>query len=147
MKKFLSSYPELVKEWHPTKNDDLTPSNFTHGSMKKVWWKCHKGHEWSAMISNRTKKIRPRGCPECAGTKTGEDNNLLVLFPDVAKEWHPTKNKDLTPSDFTRGSKEKVWWLCPKGHDYDLVINKRTNMERKGLPCPYCDGRKKMTSE
>ena len=25
MKKYLSSYANLVKEWHPTKNGDLTP--------------------------------------------------------------------------------------------------------------------------
>jgi hypothetical protein len=34
----LSSIPHLVKEWHPTKNGDLTPDDFTHGSNKKVWW-------------------------------------------------------------------------------------------------------------
>jgi hypothetical protein len=69
MKKFLSSYPELVKEWHPTKNGDLTPNNFTHGSHKKVWWKCNKGHEWNSIIYNRTKKTKPRGCPYCSGRK------------------------------------------------------------------------------
>ena len=37
MKKLLSSYPHLVKEWHPTKNGELTPNDFTHGSGKKVW--------------------------------------------------------------------------------------------------------------
>jgi len=31
----LSSYPHLVKEWHPTKNGELTPNDFTHGSDKK----------------------------------------------------------------------------------------------------------------
>ena len=32
----LSSYPNLVNEWHPTKNGDFTPDDFTHGSDKKV---------------------------------------------------------------------------------------------------------------
>ena len=27
----------------------------TEGSAKKVWWKCEKGHEWQATISNRSK--------------------------------------------------------------------------------------------
>ena len=44
MKRYLSSYPELVKEWHPTKNGDLTPKDVTHGSSKKIWWLCSKGH-------------------------------------------------------------------------------------------------------
>ena len=48
MKKYLSSYPHLVKEWHPTKNGDLNPEELTHGSNKKVWWQClrNKEHEW-----------------------------------------------------------------------------------------------------
>jgi len=55
MKKYLSSYPELVKEWHPTKNGNLTPEQVTFGSDKKVWWKCSKeqSHEWKAQIKNR----------------------------------------------------------------------------------------------
>ena len=36
MKKLLSSYPHLVKEWHPTKNGDLTPNDVTHGVEKKA---------------------------------------------------------------------------------------------------------------
>ena len=35
------------------------------GSGKKVWWKCPEGHEWEAVIANRTK--RRSGCPFCAG--------------------------------------------------------------------------------
>jgi len=31
----LSSIPYLVKEWHPTKNGELTPNDITHGSEKK----------------------------------------------------------------------------------------------------------------
>ena len=31
----LSSIPHLVKEWHPTKNGELTPNNLTHGSNKR----------------------------------------------------------------------------------------------------------------
>ncbi len=34
--KYLSSYPDLVKEWHPTKNGNLTSENVTYGSSKKV---------------------------------------------------------------------------------------------------------------
>ena len=49
--------PELAKQWHPTKNGDLTPFFFSQGSEKKVWWKCDKGvdHEWESSINNRSK--------------------------------------------------------------------------------------------
>ena len=31
----LTSYPHLVKQWHPTKNGELTPKQLTYGSNKK----------------------------------------------------------------------------------------------------------------
>ena len=138
MKKLLSSYPHLVKEWHPTKNGDLTPNDFTHGTKKKVWWICPKGHSYESAVVDRT-KTKPTGCYYCAGKKVSEENSLLKVFPEVAKEWHPTKNKELTPNQVTRGSKKEVWWLCPKGHSYESTINHRTVMKSG---CPYCSGRK-----
>ena len=66
----LTSYPNLVKEWHPTKNKDLTPSHFTHGVDKIVWWLCPNGHSYDSMINKRTQKKYPGGCPYCAGKKT-----------------------------------------------------------------------------
>ena len=56
--------PKLAKEWHPTKNRKLTPRDVMPGSGKKVWWQCSKGHEWQAIIRNRS-KAKGIGCPEC----------------------------------------------------------------------------------
>ena len=140
MKKLLSSYPHLVKEWHPTKNGELTPNDFTHGSKKKVWWKCPKGddHEWQSAISNRTSS--KRGCPFCSGQRVSKTNNLQANNPQVSKEWHPTKNGELNPADFTFKSGKKVWWKCPKGddHEWKVSIANRSN----GHGCPYCSGNK-----
>ena len=141
VKKYLSEYPELVKEWHPTKNGDLTPEDFTHGSKKKVWRLCSKGHSFDSMPNSRTSKNT--GCPYCSGRRVGEDNNLLHLFPEIAKEWHPTKNGDLTPEDITHGSGNKVWWLCLLGHSYEAAISNRTSKNQTG--CPYCSGNKVST--
>ena len=57
-------HPNLAKEWHPTKNGDLNPTDFTPGSNKKVWWRCLKNpkHEWQAIVNSRAKGS---GCPEC----------------------------------------------------------------------------------
>jgi hypothetical protein len=54
--------PELLKEWHPTLNGDLTPRkvNITHA--KPVWWICGQSHEWQATIKSRIQGI---GCPFC----------------------------------------------------------------------------------
>jgi very-short-patch-repair endonuclease len=135
-------FPKVSKEWHPTKNGDLVPEDFTGRSHKKVWWECKKGHEWESIISNRTKSDKPTGCSSCSGNKPSKENNLLVLFPQVAKEWHPIKNGKLTPEDFTYGSGKKVWWECKKGHEWEARIHKRTRKE-KPTGCSFCSGRKK----
>jgi len=137
LKKLLSEYPELLSEWHPTKNGDLSPEQFTFGSNKKVWWVCPKGHDYDVEIKSRTSK-RQGNCPYCSGRRVGNDNNLEFLFPKIAAEWHPTKNGDLRPEEFTAGSGKKIWWICSKGHEYDAVIHKRTSNPLRN--CPYCSG-------
>ena len=134
----LSSFPHLIKEWHPTKNGELTPDDYTHGSDKKVWWVCDKGHSFSTSVSDRTRQ-KPIGCKYCAGKRASKENNLEILFPEIAKEWHPSKNNDLRPNQVTRASTKKVWWECTKGHSYESTIANRT---RQKTGCPYCAGKK-----
>ena len=58
------SAPNLVKEWHPTANGDLTPMNVKFSHRKMIWWICNDGHEWKATIKNR---INGGECPNCGG--------------------------------------------------------------------------------
>ena len=67
-----------------------------------------------------------------------KSNNLSLLYPDIASEWHPTKNSDLKPDFFTPHNDIKVWWICPKGHEYQCTIAHRV----AGSNCPYCSNRK-----
>ena len=53
--------PEIASEWNYNKNGKLLPCEFKSQSNKKVWWKCKEGHEWEAIIANRTR--RGDGCP------------------------------------------------------------------------------------
>ena len=87
----LSSYPNLVKEWHPTKNGELIPEQIASSSRNNAWWLCSKGHTFEAKIHNRT-RWKDSKCPYCLHRRLGDDNNLLAEFPEIAKEWHPTKN-------------------------------------------------------
>ena len=41
-------YPAVAATWHPTKNDDLQPTDVLPGSHRPVWWICEHGHEWQA---------------------------------------------------------------------------------------------------
>lgn len=131
-------YPELVKEWHPTKNGELTPHQVTHGSKKKVWWLCREDqeHEWEATIRSR---CNGTGCPFCSGLKVPKSKRLMFTHPLLVKEWHPTKNENLTPMDVSYGTHKKVWWLCSKGHQY---ITKVSNRTFSGTGCPYCSNHK-----
>ena len=54
--------PPLSTEWHPLKNELLTPFDVVAGSKKKVWWICEKKHEWSAEIRSRN---NGSNCPTC----------------------------------------------------------------------------------
>ena len=62
--------------------------------------------------------------------------SLAETHPDIAKQWHPIKNYELTVFDVTPGSNKKVWWKCPKGddHEWKALINNRN----KGRGCPFC---------
>ena len=128
--------PDLAKQWHPTQNGDLTPYNVLPHSNKKVWWKCEEGHEWKATINNRT---NGRNCPYCSGQLVCIDNCLQTLNPEIANEWHPSKNGYLTPNDVTTGSGKKVWWQCEKGHEWEAIIKSRA---KSGQGCPFCSGKR-----
>jgi cytochrome c-type biogenesis protein CcmH/NrfF len=135
--------PDLAKQWHPTKNGELTPFDVRAGSTAKAWWKCSEGedHEWGAVIADRHRGI---GCAVCSNYKVVESNSLAVLDPDLAREWHPSKNGKLTPFDVHPGSAKKVWWKCPQGddHEWKTVVHSRT----WGRRCPVCSGRKVVKS-
>ncbi|MBR4868719.1 MAG: zinc-ribbon domain-containing protein [Clostridia bacterium] len=129
-----SRYPELSKEWHPTKNNTLSPSNVSPGSHKKVWWKCNKGHEWQAQIKSR---VNGAGCPICSNQKVLPGyNDLLSQDPEIAKDWHPTKNGALLPNQVLVGTDKKVWWQCRKGHEWYASIVSR---HRTRCGCPQCN--------
>lgn len=128
-----SGNKQLLAEWDNKKNSPTTPNDVTFRSAKRVWWKCSKGHKWEAMIYNRT---RGRGCPYCANriVVPGE-NDLQTLYPEIANELHPTKNKSLIARDVVAGSEKKVWWKCKEGHEWQASISNRTTNH---TGCPKC---------
>lgn len=127
-------YPELSREWHPTKNGSITPSDVRAGSNKKVYWLGKCDHEWDAVIDSRARG--GRGCPYCAGKKVlAGFNDLATVAPDVASEWHPTKNGDLTPSDVLAGSHDVYWWHGECGHDWSASCHNRVAAH---TGCPEC---------
>ncbi len=140
--KFVIDFPELAKQWHPTKNGDFKPENTSMWSKKKVWWKCDRGpdHVWETTVEARTYK-RTR-CPFCRGLKPSVTNSLASIHPGLAKQWHPTKNQELKPNMVITGSHKSVWWSCDEGpdHIWKTEIRNRTGKRKTG--CPFCEGKK-----
>ena len=134
--------PEVAKEWHPTKNGTFTPNQVLPGSHKNVWWICENGHEWEQEVRVRVEN----GCPVCKNQVmlTGY-NDLLSSLPEIAKEWHPTKNGALTPDMVHAGSNEYVWWKCEHGHEWRSKVRNRTRGLISG--CPYCAHKKVIVGE
>ena len=139
-KKYVSDIPELMAEWHPTKNEGLLPDDVPYGAGTKVWWLCSGGHEWQSSPNQRTN--RKSGCPSCYNLirsdntrKATPEFNLFTEQPELCKEWHPRLNQN-PPEFYMPRSMDKVWWLCSDGHEWEAVIDSRTS----GRGCPYCVG-------
>ena len=117
MKKLVSDYVGLSKEWHPDKNGNLLPENFSHGSHKKIWWICEKNHVWIASIVNRTKGT---GCPYCVGRKfkdssnDGGDVNLITHILEIKPQYNQAKIAKETSSSVATVSRWKHGATIPE---------------------------------
>lgn len=134
-----TKFPEIASEWHPTKNGDVVPSHVTAHSSKKYWWLGACSHEWETTIAKRS---IGRGCPYCAFQKVLKGfNDLATTHPEIAKTWHPIRNRDLAPDMFIGSGRDKIWWQCSEGHEWETTINAR----KTGSDCHYCTGQKAIT--
>ena len=125
---------DLLADWDYDCNGNLTPDNVTKSSNKKVFWRCKNGHRWTATIYNRA--ILANNCPYCYGRYAISGvNDLMTLAPELATEWHPYKNKDLSPSEIKPKSNKLVWWKCKKGHEWQATV---VNRYLKKTNCPHC---------
>eukprot|EP00128_Syssomonas_multiformis_P005729 Colp12_sorted_trinity150504_noHs@25587 len=120
-----ADFPDVIKQWHPTKNQS-TPDSVAAYSHKKFWFLCDRGHEWESSVANRTGN--KRGCPVCNLTRVSSSHNLLVKHPEVAAEWHPTKNGTLRPEAVAPYSHTKAWWQCKADptHEWHSAVYSRT---------------------
>ena len=77
--------------------------------------------------------------------KTGNMDKSLYDFCIAEKrnellvQWDSAKNKEISPLSVSSFSNRKVWWICEKGHEYEMIIAARTN---RHCACPYCCGKR-----
>ena len=72
-------------------------------------------------------------------------NDLKTINPQLADEWHPTKNGTLQPTDVVYGSGKKAWWLEPyddpiTGKHFDFEWEATVSSRSKGAGCPFLTG-------
>ena len=84
---------------------------------------------------------RGSGCPFCRGLRVTAESSLAGLYPEIAAEWHPSKNAPLTPADVPRGTLRRVWWRCCREprHEWQTSVLARTGNE---TGCPFCAGKR-----
>jgi very-short-patch-repair endonuclease len=140
----LATEPELAKTFHPVLNEGMRDRNnipidlssVTSGSNRvKFWWFCPVAHDhvWQATPHQRCSS----GCPACDGKQISVTNSLATKHPVLAKQWHSSRNGELTPTGVTVASGLKVWWHCvfDSSHEWLARISDRT---KKGAGCPHC---------
>lgn len=123
--------PHLRLEWNYERNTGIDPEKISYGSNKKVWWKCHKGHEKYTTPSER----RHYKCAYCSGRYvTIGENDILTTHPDIAAQL-------VNPDDglkYSYASNKKAMWRCEKGHEYSASFSHKTIMKSG---CPACSGK------
>lgn len=135
-----NTHPEIAAEFNYVLNGDLHPDELIAGTHKKIWWTCKKcDHYWKATGGSRTATIGG-GCPVCSNRhgvihRDGR-NSMSSTHPNLAKQFHPHKNLDLTPEKIVAGTRKKLWWKCNTcEHEWEASGDSRV---RSKTGCPFC---------
>ena len=131
---FAVLHPVMAGEWHLARNDLLRPDAVRSSSNKRVWWQCSTCHfAWATTVAHRTGD--GTGCPACAGLVVVAGRSFADRFPDLAAEWHPSRNGDLPPTAVAPFSGKRVWWQCPRcGNEWQAAVSGRAS----GKGCSTC---------
>ena len=123
--------PHLVQQWHP--RNRLKPQEVVYRSSRPIWWKCPRApdHEWESQCYTRA--LNGVGCPFCRGLRASITYNLATRHPELAEQWHPSKNQPLSPQNVVRERGRRFWWKCTFGHEWTASIDSR-------IAHPSCPG-------
>lgn len=129
-----SLYPQLAKEWHPTKNGKITPDLIIAETHDLYHWLCPEGHTYKASPKNRIRMNS--NCPYCSGQKVLQGyNDLETTHPEIALDYDNNKNTRKS-YEVSRGCSDFVWLKCHKcGYEFYYQLN--TYVSNGGL-CPVC---------
>ncbi|WP_158297031.1 zinc-ribbon domain-containing protein [Zhihengliuella sp. ISTPL4] len=128
--------PEAAATWHKELNGSLTPYDVLAGSTNKAWFTCAEGHAYDQAITSRVKGV---GCKYCSNYEAADDNCMAAMRPDLAAQFHVSKNAPLTAETVVPGTSRKLWWQCHLKHEWETTGDNRV---RSNTGCPYCSNKK-----
>ena len=120
--------------------------NFSYGSYWYADTEPEMIAETSAALGARwirvwAGKLPSAGCPpEIRRRTVGYLQKICRVSAglQIAAEWHPTLNGELTPEMVMAGSSRYIWWQCPQGHVWRARVDTRAGVQHSG--CPVCAG-------
>ncbi|MGR9594778.1 zinc-ribbon domain-containing protein [Bacillus thuringiensis] len=126
-------YPEIAKEFcifdTCYRRKVRNPYEVIYTSNEEVMWVCKEGHMWREKINLRVKN--GKGCRTCEKYQ----QSIALHNPEIAKEWHPTKNKEVygvtTPEETSTRCNERAWWVFVVSAD--MNIKQWSKLDMKGL--------------
>ncbi len=129
----VTEVPELLAAW----DDPTNPATVTVGGGWQLYrFVCKNGHHPRA----RPVSFMQSGCSHCRAAETRRTKatpRLAEEFPEIAAQWHPTKNGNLTPEEVGSNSKRTVWWRDEQcGHEWEEAVAVRNKYQR--YLCPEC---------
>lgn len=126
-KNFFEHHPEMLDCWDEELNGNIETKTVMPYSNKKYHWICENGHKYQAAPEYLMRK--KSRCPIC--------NSAGFNRPDIVDEWHPTKNGNKLPFDYSKKSQHNAWFICSNcGQEYMSRIAARVS--RKTNKCPNC---------
>jgi hypothetical protein len=127
---------------------DGDPTTVMAGDNCARSFRCTNGHYTTA--TPRT--FLDNGCPTCQGQDAraikaeaaieevlaeGTHVERLAMNPEIAEQWHPTRNGSERAADRSPGSRRFVWWReAGCGHEWQASPADREKGQR--LRCPEC---------
>lgn len=129
-----AQFPQVAAEWDYASNGKKTPQDVTPKSSQKYSWHCNHGHKWEATVNNRTRG--GQGCPYCGHKLPSPEWNLLIVYPEVARFFHESKNAPKSASDVLPNSGKIFWWRCELGHEWQWSVDRQS---RFGPRCRSCN--------
>lgn len=138
----------MMAIWDFNKNTNLKPEVCARTCSKRAWFHCKEGkcdhHRWEGSI--RVAVLH--GCPYCVTSyrkRVCICNSLATHNPALAKEWHPTKNDGVKPTEVSPFSSREFWWICLEHKTCNEHVWIAPVRNRQVSGCPFCcKGKKKV---